>query len=358
MKLIVFCILLSYSFIGLLSQVTKCLTISAGGLESQLSPSESRNVHRLVLKGTMDARDFKVIRDNYTSLIYIDLEDVKIVSHSGSGGTGMDRLDQFPEDAIPENAFWSPKTLMGMLKLEKCILPSSVKIIGSTAFQNCKALVEVKMPPGLVHIANYAFSGCSSLSKLNLPNQLEFIGGFPFYNCQLLEQLKLPASVRFIGYGAFKRSGSIEVDASNLYYTSVDGVLFNKDTTRLIYCPIHKTGNYVVPSSVTVIGGEAFSGCEHLVSVTLPEGLKSIGDYAFSDCTGLRMIITLSSVPINLRESIFVFHRVDKAKCTLYVPQGADLNYLAAGQWDEFVLIESLSGQSLPSTETSSVNGE
>jgi hypothetical protein len=358
MRLIFLCFLFLYSFIGVQAQVTKCLTISAGGLASQLSAAESQKVHHLVLKGKMDARDFKVIREHYTSLISIDLEGIKIVSHSGSGGIGMDCLEQFPEDAVPENAFCSPKTLMGLSKLEKCNLPSSVKIIGSTAFQNCKALNEVKMPSGLNHIANYAFSGCTRLSNLKLPNQLEFIGGFAFHNCQLLEQLKLPASVRFIGYGAFKRSGSIEVDASNLYYTSVDGVLFNKDTSRLIYCPIHKTGNYVVPSSVTVIGGEAFSGCEHLVSVTLPEGLKSIGDYAFSDCIGLRMIITLSSVPVNLRESIFVFHRVDKAKCTLYVPQGADLNYLAAGQWDEFVLIESLSGQSLPSTETSSVNGE
>ena len=75
--------------------------------------------------------------------------------------------------------------------------------------------------------------------------------------------------------------GAITVDASNPAYSSVAGVLFNKSQTTLLRCPEGKSGSYTIPNGVTSIGGYAFSRCSGLTSVTLPTSVTSIGDRAF-----------------------------------------------------------------------------
>jgi hypothetical protein len=89
---------------------------------------------------------------------------------------------------------------------------------------------------------------------------------------------------------------SITVDAGNPFYTSNDGVLFNKDMTILILCPIGKTGDYYIPGSVTSIGDNAFRYCFRLTAVIIPNSVKSIGKQVFTMCTGLTSIAIPYSV--------------------------------------------------------------
>ncbi|WP_143440848.1 leucine-rich repeat domain-containing protein, partial [Klebsiella pneumoniae] len=80
----------------------------------------------------------------------------------------------------------------------------------------------------------------------------------------------------------------ITVESGNLYYSSVDGMLLSKDGTVLIQCPGGKTGSLVIPEGVTSIGDYAFSWCYGLDgTLTLPSTLESIGVYAFDGCDGL-----------------------------------------------------------------------
>ena len=86
------------------------------------------------------------------------------------------------------------------------------------------------------------------------------------------------------------------MDALNSVYSSVDGVLFNKNQTTLIQCPGGKAGSYTIPNSVTSIGDCAFVDCTSLTSVTIPNSVTSIGDEAFSGCTSLTNVTIPNSV--------------------------------------------------------------
>ena len=123
------------------------------------------------------------------------------------------------------------------------------------------------------------------------------IGESAFANCKSLTSISIPNSVTSIGDCAFYFSSltSIEVNANNQNYASIDGVLYNKDVTTLICCPGGKT-SITIPNSVTSIGSSAFSSCKALTSITIPNSVTSIGDYAFYYCSSLTSITIPDSV--------------------------------------------------------------
>jgi hypothetical protein len=152
---------------------------------------------------------------------------------------------------------------------------------------------------GVTTIGNYAFSNCSGLTSVIIPNSVTTIGWQVFEYCSALTSVIIPNSITTIGERAFSNcSGltSISVDAGNTAYSSNNGVLFNKNQTTLIWSPAGKTGNYTIPNSVTSIGEYAFSGCSGLTSVTIPNSVTSIGNYAFSNCSGLTSVTIPNSV--------------------------------------------------------------
>lgn len=100
-------------------------------------------------------------------------------------------------------------------------------------------------------------------------------------------EIHIPASISSIGDQAFLMCyASIFVEEDNSNYTSVEGVLFNKDMTTLISCPSSKMGIYTVPDTVTVISDYAFSYSNpYLYSINLPNSIQKIGEYAFALCS-------------------------------------------------------------------------
>jgi hypothetical protein len=88
----------------------------------------------------------------------------------------------------------------------------------------------------------------------------------------------------------------IEVDSNNNNYASIDGVLFDKDKSKLIVYPNSHGTTYKIPNSVTSIGEGAFYGCTSLTSVTIPNSVTSIGKLAFYYCDSLESITIPSGV--------------------------------------------------------------
>lgn len=158
---------------------------------------------------------------------------------------------------------WSTETVNTTIK--KVVITNGVTNISDNAFWNCAGLTEVSLPETLTSIGAYAFRGCSDLAEIAIPKQVASIGDHAFYACDNLKQ--------------------ITVDADNPVFAATDDVLFNKDQTELIYYFGGET--YTVPEGVTSIGPWAFAGCTDLTRVTLSEGVTRIGDYAFNTCMAL-----------------------------------------------------------------------
>lgn len=129
-----------------------------------------------------------------------------------------------------------------------------------------------------------------TVTSITIPDGVTGIGSAAFYTSTALKSAVIAGSVTSIGSAAFDRCNAltnIDVAAANSAYGSIDGVLFDKDATRLITFPAGKAGHYNVPDGVTSIESEAFSGALDLTSVNIPDSVTSIGDRAFSDCLGL-----------------------------------------------------------------------
>lgn len=204
--------------------------------------------------------------------------------------------------------------------LNEIVLPNSIESIGRRAFLNCSALESFELPDSIDTIADYAFYGCSGINNLSI--SAKTIGDYAFSLCSQLESVSFSDNLETIGDEAFKSTGlseisipsavshigerafetnkikKINVDENNQYYTSIDGVLFNKSETEIIDYPNYTVAEfYAVPQSVTSIGEYAFGGdIPSLKTVIIPDTVTEIGNGAFMDFYGLEYIDIPTSV--------------------------------------------------------------
>ena len=179
-------------------------------------------------------------------------------------------------------------------------------------FAQRNAITSIDIGEGVTSIGNYVFNKCSSLTSVTIPASVTSIGDYAFGSCENLISITIPLLVTHIGDGIFyncRALTSITVDAANLAYSSYDDILFNKDMTTLVSYPAGKQGSYyVIPSSVTTIGYDAFTCCENLTSVTIPTSVTSIGELAFSECSGL-VSITIPASVTSIGDHVFEYCR-------------------------------------------------
>jgi hypothetical protein len=163
-------------------------------------------------------------------------------------------------------------------------IPTSVTSIEDATFGSCSSLAAITIPAGITNIGQYAFYECFSLTNVTLPINLTRLGTYAFAYCFSLSNVLVPASVASIGDLALyscHRMDAITVDGANPFFSSVDGVLFDKSLTTLIAFPSGKAGSYMLPNGVNRISGWAFASCLHLTSVSVPDSVTNIGNDLF-----------------------------------------------------------------------------
>jgi hypothetical protein len=170
----------------------------------------------------------------------------------------------------------------------------TVTAMGDFAFSECSGLTSIIIGNSVRIIGNWVFTDCSGLTGvLTIPNSVITIGNYAFENCSGLTSITIGNSVKIIGdwiFSGCRRLTSINVDPDNFNYSSNNGVLFNKIQDTLLLCPIGKTGSYTIPNSVTTIGDYSFSELSGLTSVTIPNTVTTISDWAFTGCRNLTNI--------------------------------------------------------------------
>ena len=158
-------------------------------------------------------------------------------------------------------------------------------------------------------IGDNAFSGCSFLISITIPDSVTSIGDSVFYRSSLTS-VTIPDSVAQIGVNPFEccyALNGISVSLEQPYFAAIDGVLFRKADKALISYPARKSSStYTIPQGITTIGDSAFSYCKSLMSVTIPDSVTSIGDSAFSDCDSLTSI-TIPDFVTQIGVNPFVF---------------------------------------------------
>ena len=246
--------------------------------------------------------------------------------------------DASGEITIPEKIGECEVKQIGAFAFSNCIglkeiaIPNSVTSIGDSAFSGCTSLSKVKLSNNLTKINGNTFSGCESLKEIVIPDGVTAIGSSAFSGCTSLKEIVIPDGVTAIGSSAFSDCTSlaeITVSSDNKNYSSIDGVLFNKDGSELIVYP---EGNgritYTVPNGVAQISGSAFSGCTSLAEIVIPDSVTEIGGSAFKDCTLLSKV----NLPKNLTTiEAYTFSGCSSLE-SIVIPEGVT----AIGTWLEY----------------------
>ena len=194
----------------------------------------------------------------------------------------------------------------------KTTIPDGTKSICFQAFSEQRKLCEVIIPDSVIRIKNCAFMSCENLESVSLGNNIKSIGHKAFAYCDKLTDFTIPDSVIKLGYEVFRLCENLKtvtigkglekfvygyysstifsecfnlqkitVDKDNKYFSSKDGVLFNKKQTELIVYPNKKSTSYSIPKGVKTIGKWSFYYCDNLKKITIPKGIEEIGIYAF-----------------------------------------------------------------------------
>ena len=197
--------------------------------------------------------------------------------------------------------------------IKSVIIENGVTSIGNFAFYSCNSLIEVSLPTSTISLGVSAFSGCENLMSISIPANIVDIQSIAFAGC--------------------KKLTSIAVDSNNENYSSINGVLFDKNVTELVCYPAGKNdASYTVPNTVKSFAYGSFYDCENLTSVIIPNGVTSIGGATFWNCKNLKSIVIPKSVT---KIDLFSFNGCESLKDIYYTGSEDEWNKITIGNGNE-----------------------
>ena len=226
-------------------------------------------------------------------------------------------------EELGEYAFNGCRLLTGTLSI-----PSKITVIPNGCFNNCGFTGNLVIPEGIVEIGDYAFGSCRSLSgHLSLPISLKAAGGSAFSCCRLQGELVIPSQIQVVKGGCFNDNEfSSIVFAENSELLKIESNAFSGNW-RL-------TEPIVLPEGLITIGSYAFAWCRAFPSITIPSTVNTIGESAFSDCYGITSFVCKVITPPALGNN--VFNGVPKDNLTLEVPETSVSKYQTSAGWRDF----------------------
>ncbi len=199
-----------------------------------------------------------------------------------------DILGGYPVTNIDNYAFY------GCTGLTNVIISDSVTRIGDSAFRGCLNLTNVEFNNNIKTIGSSAFSS-TGIEKLVIPNSVITIGAFAFNECSNLTSVTIPSSVSSIGWDSFSMCYNLDrVDITDI--GAWCQIQFERRESNPLYyaSKLYLNGEWVkdliIPEGITSVGDFAFVWCKSLETVVISESVKTIGKEAFYDCNNVRYI--------------------------------------------------------------------
>ena len=245
---------------------------------------------------------------------YVDSEatGIMVIDNSNVSSNGL----LFYEDTYNGHA---SVTGIGTCTDKDVVIPAiynnlPVTYLSSSVFQNNDFVESVTMPNTITSIGRECFSHCSKLKTIKFSDNITYLSGTILFDCSAIEELDLPKNLADNNgsiacqcpklktihihdgwvidqyYSLFSECPSIEtivIDDNSENFALQDGVLYNKDKTILYMCPCAKTGSVTVPDSVIEVRNYAFCDCTNLHTISLPNSITKLGKGAFWNCASL-----------------------------------------------------------------------
>ena len=215
---------------------------------------------------------------------------------------------------------------------------------------NARAVSTYTVPSGVQRIGEYAIWECQKLKTVTLPDSVKTLDDYAIYNCPALETVNFGAGFekgRGIGdsytYVAIKECGNLKafnISSANKKFSSVDGVVYNKNKTELLKFPLNKS-TLTIPSTVTKIKEYAVGYTKSLTRVYIPNNVKTIEKYAFAYGEKLSSVIFTNG----LTELGMEAFRDCNSLTGISLPKGLKTMY-----GEQFFSCNKLSGVNLSST--------
>lgn len=222
-----------------------------------------------------------------SSLKTVNFAEGTTYIHGGMfAGSGLTEIDLPDTVAIVGDYAFS-----NCRSLNSFITGSSLQSIGENTLANCTSLKDLEFLDQLTSIGEGAFYGCTGFTELDLPETLSEIGTEAFGNCTSLKKVILPVTVMDGSsyYYSYYTGGSCAAQGIFNGCSNLEEVIFPENSTRISGGLLAGSGieNITIPDTITSIGPYAFSNTE-ITSITIPESVTDIGFCAFSACSKLK----------------------------------------------------------------------
>ena len=214
--------------------------------------------------------------------------------------------------------------------LRSVTIPNSVTKIGKWAFYYCSNIASITIPDSVKTIGDYAFYYCSDLTSVTIGDSVTTIGDYAFCYCSDLTSVTIPDSVTTIGIESFCGCSSLLEFKGKYAYDN--GRCLMKDNTIISYAAASGS-EYTIPDGITTIGGYAFMGCENLTKVIIPSSVTVLNRCAFAFCSNLIEVYCMTTTPPTYGNQSFDGL---SSNCKLYVPKESVNAYKTASGWKNY----------------------
>lgn len=332
------------------------------------------------------------------SLTEIIVDEANAVYCSQDGMIYVKRGLEWVEESRLNKLLCCPRGKKGNIEI-----PDTTGEIGMYAFTDCSEITRIEIPARVSSLSVSSFQNCSNLAEIAvdegnaeyaskegvlydkamtrlmrcpagksgtvaIPDSVTAVDEKAFENCAGLKSISIGKGVVSLNDSldsnrtSFNTCSSLEeitVDVSNRRFSSLDGILYDKEAFRLMSCPPGKKGFVEMSDGVTIIDSFAFRNCSYLEGVTIPKTVRSIGfsyDYedrekdAFENCKNLRDVSVDSQNTVYESVDGILYKNFENEEYLAFCPEGKEgsitvtdgVNYVSSGAFEGCKYLKSI----------------